>query len=255
MSSNSTAEVVPVVMQNHPDADSLSLVSVYGFTVVVRTTDWLGVEKAVYITPDTIVDTTRPEFSFLASDTVGRTKERVKVKKLRGVISMGLLIPAPEGANIGDDLWEELGLERYEPIAESKDSDCVKAPTAFVPKYDIDNFYRYKKNFIEGEALFIQEKLNGCFHADTLVKTRHGSVKIKDIGVGQKILSYNLETKEFEEDEILEKLVGKKEGDWVEIVFEDDRKLICTENHLILTTNGYVKAVDLSEKDDVVAYL
>lgn len=163
MSSNSTAEVVEIQLKPHPDPEttSLSIVEVYGFTVVVRTESWLGVDKGVYITPDTIVDVTRPEFQFLASDNVGRTKERIKVKKLRGVISMGLLIPAPENANLGDDLWNELGLERYEPVAESKDSDCVKAPTAFVPKYDIDNFYRYKDNFIPEEPFLIMEKING----------------------------------------------------------------------------------------------
>jgi len=164
MSSNSRAEVVPVVMEPHGNADSLSVVKVYGFTVVVNTEMWKDTPLGIYITPDTIVDTTRPEFSFLASDVVGRTKERIKVKKLRGIVSMGLLIPAPEGAKEGDDYWEELGLERYEPVVESKDSDCVKGPTSYVPKYDIDNFYRYSRLFKEGEPLFAQEKLNGENH-------------------------------------------------------------------------------------------
>jgi len=38
-------EIVPVVLELHPDADRLSLVKVYNFTCVVNTADWLGVEK------------------------------------------------------------------------------------------------------------------------------------------------------------------------------------------------------------------
>ena len=58
------AEVVPVVLEKHPNADKLSIVRVYNFTVVVNTEDWQGVEKAVYIQPDSVLPD-KPEYRFL----------------------------------------------------------------------------------------------------------------------------------------------------------------------------------------------
>jgi len=142
-------EVVDVEMEKHPDADSLSIVRVYNFTCVVRTADWEGVTKAAYVQPDSVLPD-KPEFRFL-KETANLRKERdevremvtsgtltpdqaavrfaeieakidantkylrVAVRKLRGVISMGMLLPCPEGAQVGDDVAELLGITHYEP--------------------------------------------------------------------------------------------------------------------------------------------
>lgn len=66
MKSTHKAEVVPVVLEKHPNADSLSIVKVFGYTVVVNTKQWEGHTKAVYIVPDSLVDASRTEFSFLS---------------------------------------------------------------------------------------------------------------------------------------------------------------------------------------------
>ena len=39
-------------MTPHPNADSLSIVKVWGYEVVVRSADWAGIDRAVYIVPD-----------------------------------------------------------------------------------------------------------------------------------------------------------------------------------------------------------
>jgi hypothetical protein len=70
-----------------------------------------------YIQPDSVVDTTRPELALLAQP------ERIKVRRLRGVVSMGLLIAAPEGAQEGDDVAAQLGVTRYEPPAQPHPSE------------------------------------------------------------------------------------------------------------------------------------
>ena len=106
-------EVVPVVLEKHPNADTLSVVQVFGYPVVVRTADWEGKTKGVYLPPDSVVDVTRPEFAFLASGT--KTQHRVKAIKLRGVYSFGLLMPVADDAEIGDDWAELYGVEHYEP--------------------------------------------------------------------------------------------------------------------------------------------
>lgn len=121
------AEVVPVSLSKHPNADSLSIVYVYdgGFQVVVRTSDWEGKDRGVYIQPDSIVPDL-PEYAFLGG------KRRIKVKRLRGEWSQGLLVPAPEGAQIGDDLAEAMSITHYEPPepTASTGGECEKEPVA-----------------------------------------------------------------------------------------------------------------------------
>lgn len=172
--SNSThrAEVVPVVLKKHENADSLSIIDVYGYSVVGRTADWVGVEKGVYIPPDNLVDTKRPEFSFLAQDARQDGKARIKAKKLRGVISFGLLIPAPENAAIGDDLTEVLGIEHYDPAIHGAarqqgglrlGGEVASGPAIVCPKYDLEAGRRYGKvMFEQGESVVITEKTHGA---------------------------------------------------------------------------------------------
>ncbi len=75
-------EVVPVVLEKHPNADNLSIIRVHGFTVVGNTEAWKNVTKAAYIPSDSLVKVARPEFSFLASQAKDGLY-RVKAKKLR----------------------------------------------------------------------------------------------------------------------------------------------------------------------------
>lgn len=172
--SKHTAEVVSVTLEKHPNADSLSVIRVFGFTVCGRTDDWKDRDRGIYITPDTIVDVTRPEFYFLAKE-AKNNKYRVRAKKLRGIPSFGLLIPAPENADIGQDFFEQLNLEHYEPpIPTSTGGDDCEAPRIKIPckdnlefsvqlsKYDIENFRRYNKEFVDGETVWVSEKIHGA---------------------------------------------------------------------------------------------
>lgn len=170
LKSTHKAEVVPIELREHPNAQNLSLVSIYGYTVCVNTEQWNGIDKGVYIVPDSLVNTLRPEFSFLYKGTgVSSNPDdyvvRVKTIKLRGITSMGLLIPAPDGFEIGDDCAEFLGVERYEPeFHGSTGGDCVAGPSfVFSPsKYDIDSYHRYLDLFEDGELVNVTEKIHGA---------------------------------------------------------------------------------------------
>jgi hypothetical protein len=195
-------EIVPLVLEKHPDADSLSIVRIYNFVVVARTEDWQGVDRAAYVQPDSVLPD-KPEYAFL-KDTSSCKKEReiiaaefaagkltedqrierlnalaekinkntkylrVAAKKLRGVWSMGMLLPAPEGAQIGDDVSELLGITHYEPpIVESGDPkvpgyDVAPAPpVVYAPKYDMESVYKYARMFEPGEMVYVTEKIDG----------------------------------------------------------------------------------------------
>ena len=170
--SNSTHEVsvVPIVLEKHPNADSLSIVNVFGgYTCVVRTQDWQGLQHGAYIPPDSLVDTSRPEFNFLLEHARADGKHRVKAKKLRGIVSFGLMVPTPEHAKIGDNLATHFGVEHYEPPLPGEQKaglqtggEVATPPSIFAPKYDLDTFRKYHHLFIPGEKVWATEKIHGC---------------------------------------------------------------------------------------------
>lgn len=173
--SNSThrVEVVPIELQPHGNADTLSVVNVYGYSVVVRTEDWVGKTKGIYVPPDNLCPVDRPEFSFLAPDARASGKARVKAKKLRGVLSFGLLVPAPENAQIGEDWTQQLGVEHYDPQLQAQcgthhgglkmGGEVAKAPDLWIPKYDLEAGRRYSKNTLrENEPVVVFEKIHGA---------------------------------------------------------------------------------------------
>lgn len=157
-------ECVPVILEKHPDADSLSVVRVFGgYTVCVRTADWLGRDKGIYVEPDYVVPLTRPEFAFLQKPGESKADYRLKVKKLRGVVSYGLLIPAPDGAQIGQDFMADLSITRYEPPANAETGgESAPGPNIVAPKYDLENWRKYSALLIEGEQVSITEKIHGA---------------------------------------------------------------------------------------------
>lgn len=153
-----TCDVVRVKLEPHPNADSLSLVKVGDFQCAVRTDDWSDGDLAVYIPPDSIVPDTK-EFEFLGAH------RRIKARKLRGEWSVGMLIPAPDGADIGQDCMERLGITHYEPKIHghfSTGGDNITPPIEFSPKYDVLNFRKYSKFFHDGEEVIVTEKIHGA---------------------------------------------------------------------------------------------
>lgn len=153
-----TCDVVMIKLEPHPNADSLSLVMVGDFQCAVRTADWSDGDLAVYIPPDNIVPETK-EFEFLGKH------RRIKAKKLRGEWSVGLLIPAPANAELGNDCMEQLGIVHYEPQVHghfTTGGDNVTPPMGFFPKYDVLNFRKYASRFTEGEEVIVTEKIHGA---------------------------------------------------------------------------------------------
>jgi len=161
---NFTCEIVPVVLEKHPNADSLSIVKVFdAYQVVVRTEDWLDRNVGVYIPPDSVVPDTE-QFNFLEGHF------RIKAKRLRGEESYGLLIPVPDNGragNIGDNLTEILGIQHYEPEMSAivgqfgLTGACSSPPPIPGWIYDIEPWQKYKREFVEGEEVVITEKIHG----------------------------------------------------------------------------------------------
>ncbi len=160
-----TCDVVEIKLEDHPNADSLSLVMVGDFQCAVRTTDWNDGDLAIYIPPDSIVPDIE-QFKFLNGHT------RIKARKLRGEWSVGLLIPAPPRAKVGDDYMQELEITHYEPVVKgsfSTGGENIAAPPGIFPKYDVLNFRKYSDCFEDGEEVILTEKIHGCCSSFTCV--------------------------------------------------------------------------------------
>lgn len=189
-------EVVPVQLEPHPNADTLSIVRVFNFTVCVRTADWQGVNIGAYIQPDSVVPDT-PQFAFLKKTEDDTKSLRIRVKKLRGVISMGMLIPAPEGSQIGEDVAEVIGITHYEPAMKLVDGETEPAPTHFfAPKYDVESAYRYSRLFTPGEMVYVSEKIHGansryCFDGERMWTGSRGEWKKPGFSAWSECLKQN----------------------------------------------------------------
>ena len=153
-------EVVLVRKEPHPDADTLAVVRVFGFTVCVRADDWTDGELAAYVPPDSLVDSTRLTFAFLAG---GPQWVRIKVRRMRGIYSQGLLVKAPPGAVVGDDVMAALDVRHYEPpLQVSTMGTNISPPNGRYPGYDVESWFRYRSVLQPGERVVLTEKIHGA---------------------------------------------------------------------------------------------
>jgi len=108
---------------------------------------------------------------------------------------------------------------------------------------NINKFNPIKKHYLV-------EVPNPCLVGNTLVKTDKGDVEIKDVVVGDKVLSYNTITNETEWDTVMDSFMTRKNANVVKIELEDGGILELTPGHKIFTENrGYIKTSQLTEED------
>lgn len=173
MSSDSRVIVVRIeAIRKHDNADSLSIVDVFGgYPCIIRTGDFIEGDLAAYVPVDMLVPDS-PQFAFLRSPKSKPGESiRIKAKQLRGVFSMGLLTKAPDGAAVGDDVTDALGVVKWEP--EELPSRGPSRPggkflgdaendPGFLPAYtDIENLRKYK-HVLEGVEVVATEKIHGA---------------------------------------------------------------------------------------------
>jgi tRNA-binding EMAP/Myf-like protein len=146
---------VPVVrinkIEKHPNADSLSITEVEGCPVIFQTAGIKLGDLAVYVPVDAVVPLTNPEFAFLATKE-GQQTARIKAKKLRGIFSMGLLmpvsmLPGDPSQHLGEDVAEVLGIVKYEepepnlPLNRTKPKTRFQRVVKFLLQFQVFRFF------------------------------------------------------------------------------------------------------------------
>jgi len=159
----------------HENADKLGVYRIpdSDYSYVLNLEDWKDYNGLVcWVPPDSLVDTTKEQFQFLITETKyaadsskGNEYARVKAKKIRQIVSYGLLVKVDKELEDGGDY---LGIVHYEPpIVNDKNGltggEDATPPSGTYPKYDVDAFLKYgKRMFVEGEPVIISEKIHGA---------------------------------------------------------------------------------------------
>lgn len=161
-------EVVRIVqIEKHPNADKMGIVRIWGFVCCVQLGQFKEGDLAAFVFPDSVLPD-RPEYAFLDGHL------RIKVRKLRGIISQGLLLPAPEGAREGDDVAQVLGITHYDPpLPMSPGDEFEKGPLGVdAPDYDLEDYRRYPSLLAPFEEVMLTEKMDGGSAAYVFTENR-----------------------------------------------------------------------------------
>ncbi len=148
----------------HPHADKLEITQVLGnYPCIMAKGQFKPGDLAAYVPVDTMVPVADARFAFLGADlSAEKTHARVKAKKLRGIFSMGLLVPAPEGMQPGADIVEPLGLSKYvAPQERNLMAHGVSEAGPDLPVYDLESLRRYPDILQVGELVSLTEKIHG----------------------------------------------------------------------------------------------
>ena len=125
--------------------------------------------------------------------------------------------------------------------------------------YDVEHFTfsDYKQiisNALSGNLEYAEEK---CLDGDSIVIVDSKEIAIKDVvdnNIGNKILSYNIESNEFEECDIMNRFNNGDTEEWLLIELENGKSLKVTPSHRILTDSGFKMAIELTESDDIICF-
>ncbi len=92
-------------VSKHVNADRLSCGFVDNEKVIFETGEFYNGDVVAYIPEGNLVPVARTEFSWLKANTY----HKVRPRKIRGIRSMGVVVPV-RGARPGDDVTERLGV-------------------------------------------------------------------------------------------------------------------------------------------------
>jgi len=191
-------EVVKVRIENHPNADRLEIAQIVGtnFKSIVGKDQFKDGDLVAYFPEGSIVPNPILKEMGLEGKLAGSKGNRVKAARLRGVLSQGLCYPARSEWEEGQDVAEELGIEKYVPkIPLDMGGEVYALGPAKTMKYDLENIKRFPEVLEDGEEVCITEKIHGTnFQAGFLLEEdqdpEYGPLVVASKGLGSKGLVF-----------------------------------------------------------------
>lgn len=168
----------------HPNADRLEICRIKGWEVISLKGQFKQGDRCVYIPYDVVLP---PELANGPDDDpVGRLDvvkycaplpkhytgkrmpgSRVRAARLRGHKSFGIIMQInPELGDdpqweVGDDVAEHFGIEKWEPPEKCEDGDAAKSNSRFHTYTDIDKYANYPNCIENGTEVVFSEKIHG----------------------------------------------------------------------------------------------
>jgi len=159
------SEVNPIA-----DADKIEVAVVDGWKCVVKKGEFAVGDSVVYCEIDSFLPI-RDEFEFLRKSSYKKMGEeegfRLRTVKLRGQISQGLLLPTSvvnRTVEIGQDVTEDLGIQKYEPpIPACLTGEVVGPFPSEIQKTDEERVQNLAADYgsFAGKTFYVTEKLDG----------------------------------------------------------------------------------------------
>ena len=115
------------------------------------------------------------------------------------------------------------------------------------------SIYMFKKEFFDEFKCVVFDE---CVKGDQLVQCEKEYKQIKDIKVGDKVVSYNIKKQKNEYKTVLKTYENLNKSNsydhFLKIDFNNGKSITVTPNHKIYTKNrGYVRADKLTDQDDI----
>lgn len=181
----------------HENANALDIVSVYDWEVVVKRGMFQVGDRVIYVPVDSILPGWLENLIFPPGSKITLTKSRIKAARIRGFVSLGMVISPNElgGIGVSDELETDmatiLGITKYEPPAHEmaknmRLAQAKKNPNklkAFKEYTDVEHGKYYDRAFTEGELVVVTCKLHGT-------SARYGWFKTEVYSLKQRILNF-----------------------------------------------------------------
>ncbi|MCP4569185.1 MAG: RNA ligase (ATP) [FCB group bacterium] len=146
-------------IKQHPNADRLDLITIKGWQVITGRGEYKTGDKVVYIPPDAVLPERLIEELGVEKYLAGKDKNRVRVARLRGEVSMGLVFRSE--LSLGADVAECFGVTKYEPPIRPQHGDVAPKDANFPEYTNIENINNFPAVFNEGETVVVTEKIDG----------------------------------------------------------------------------------------------
>ena len=214
-------------------------------------------------------------------------KCRVRMKRIKGVMSMGYLITPDQMStynenfliehfdwtqHIGEDFDTvdgELFVKAYVPEVKEECRNRVgrhekqikkydrMIPGQFAFHYDTQQLQREIGRLQPETSVALSIKYHGCVDKDTIINTDHGNFTIKEIvdkKLPYKIKAYDVDNNKEIYVDIDQYYMIPNDGEWYEIELEDGRKIIITGNNPVWLPelNCYRRTDELKVGDSVL---
>lgn len=143
-------------------ADAIDIAKIGDYFSVIKKGQFRKGDKCLYVPEGSIVPQQLLKELGLTDRLAGPEKNRVKAIRLRGVLSQGLCIQSPIGAELGEDFATTLGITKWKPeVPVHLAGNCSVLPDHLVLHYDINDIKKYNSVFSQDDHIVMTEKIHG----------------------------------------------------------------------------------------------